>query len=272
MVKKTQSAYAVSERRACRVLSAPRATHRYESVADDQAALRSRIREIAGVHVTWGYPRIWIKLRREGWRVNRKRVYRLYRAEGLCVGRHKPRRHRSSVTRPERTTATRANQSWSMDFMSDQLFDGRRFRLLTIVDDFTRESLAIEVGRRLSGDDVARVLDRIRSTRGALPEKIRVDNGTEFTSKRLDQWAYLSGVRLDFSRPGTPTDNGLIEAFNGRLRAECLNENWFLSLADAVEKIASWRLHYNTERPHSALGNLAPEEFAESTGQASLAG
>jgi len=232
-------AYGVSERHACRVLGAPRATHRYESIADDQAALRLRIREIAGVHVTWGYHRIWIKLRREGWAVNRKRVYRLYKEEGLCVGRHKPRRHKSSVTRPEQTKATCANESWSMDFMADQLFDGHRFRLLTIVDDFTRESLAIEVGQRLNGDDVARVLDRIRRTRGTLPKKIRVDNGTEFTSKRLDQWAYLSGVRLDFSRPGKPTDNGLIEAFNGRLRAECLNENWFLSLADAKEKVAA---------------------------------
>ena len=165
----------------------PRATHRYESVRDDQAVLRSRIRELAGVHVTWGYPRIWVKLRREGWAVNRKRAYRLYREEGLCVGRHKPRRHRRSVTRPELTRATRVNESWSMDFMADQLFDGRRFRLLPIVEAFTRERLAIEVGSGLRGDDVARVLDRIKLDRGALPEKIRVDNGSEFTSKRLDQ-------------------------------------------------------------------------------------
>lgn len=156
--------------------------------------------------------------------------------------------------------------------MSDQLINGRRFRLLTIVDDFTRDSLAIEVGPRLNGDDVARVLDRIKAERGSLPEKIRLDSGSEFTGKRLDQWAYLSGVRLDFSHPGTPTDNGLIEAFNGRLRAKCLNENWFLNLADAKEKIESWRRHYNEDRPHSALGNLAPKEFAASSGQASLAG
>jgi len=146
-VKRTQSAYGVSKRRACDVLRDPRAAHRYASVKNDQAVLRSRIKEIAGVHVTWGYQRIWIMLRREGWCVNRKRVYRLYREEGLCVGRHKPRRHRSSVARPQLTKSTHANESWSMDFMSDQLFDGRRFRLLTIVDDFTRESLAIEVGR-----------------------------------------------------------------------------------------------------------------------------
>jgi len=126
MVEKTRWTYGVSERRTCRVLQHPRATHRYESVKDDQATLRTRIREIAGVHVTRGYPRIWVKLRREGWAVNRKRIYRLYKEEGQCVGRHKPRRHRSSVTRPERTTATRRNESWSMDFMSDQLFDGRR--------------------------------------------------------------------------------------------------------------------------------------------------
>jgi putative transposase len=154
--------------------------------------------------------------------VNRTRIYRLYKEEGLCVGRHKPRRHRSSTTRLERSTATHANESWSMDFMSDQLLDGRRFRLLTIVDDFTRESLAIEVGQRLRGDDVARVLDRI-DARGALPEKIRVENGSEIRGKRLDQWAYVHGVCLDFSRPGKPSDNGLIEAFNGRRRAECLN-------------------------------------------------
>ncbi len=158
-----------------------------------------------------------------------------------------------------------------MDFMADELFDGRRFRLLTIVDDFTRESLAIEVGQRLTGDRVAEVLDRIGRSR-SLPERIRVDNGTEFTSKRLDQWAYLNGVQLEFSRRGKPTDNGLIESFNGRLRAECLNENWFLSLDDARSKVESWRRHYNGERPHSALGYLAPEEFAASTGQACLAG
>ena len=157
MVTRTQAAYAVSERRACQVLGAPRATHRYASVRDDQASLRARIRELASVHVTWGYQRIWVKLRREGWPVNRKRIYRLYREEGLCVGRHKPRRHRASVTRPERAAASRVNESWSMDFMSDQLFDGRRIRLLTIVDDFTRESLAIEVGPRLTSDDVVRV-------------------------------------------------------------------------------------------------------------------
>ena len=153
----------------------------------------------------------------------------------------------------------------------EELFDGRRFRLLTIVDDFTRESLAVEIGQRLTAERVAEVLDRIRCVRG-LPDRIRVDNGTEFTSKRLDQWAYLTGVKLEFSRRGKPTDNGLIEAFNGRLRAECLNENWFLSLDDARSKVESWRRHYNGERPHSALGNLAPREFAASSSRVGMAG
>ena len=261
----------MSERRTCRVFEFSRSSLRYQSVADDQAYLRRRIREIAESRVSWGYPRIWVQLRRDGWMVNRKRVYRLYRQEGLCMKRRKPRRHRSSPTREVRPQAHRINESWSMDFMADQLFDGRRFRLLTIVDDFTRESLAIEVGQRLTGERVAEVLDRIGRVRG-LPDRIRVDNGTEFTSRRLDQWAYLNHVQLAFSRRGKPTDNGLIEAFNGRLRAECLNEHWFLSLEDARQKVESWRRHYNDDRPHSALGSLAPREFAASSGQASLAG
>jgi len=148
-----------------------------------------------------------------------------------------------------------------MDFMSDELFDGRRIRLLTLVDNFTRESLAIEVNDRIGGHKVVEVLMQIGKER-KLPSTIRVDNGPEFISKALDQWAYLNGVKLDFSRPGKPTDNGLIEAFNGRLRQECLNESWFLSLEDAREKVESWRQQYNKERPHRALGNLTPLEYA----------
>ena len=147
-----------------------------------------------------------------------------------------------------------------MDFMSDELFDGRRIRLLTIVDNFTRESLAIKVAACIGGQGVVEVLHQLMQ-RHRLPKSIRVDNGPEFTSKCLDQWAYLNGVELDFSRPSKPTDNAFIESFNGRLRQECLNENWFLSLEDASEKVESWRRHYNGERPHSALGNLSPREF-----------
>lgn len=189
-------AYDVSERRTCLTFCLARSTIRYRSVADKQVSLRMRIREIAEVRVSWGYPRIWVQLRREGWLVNRKRVYRLYRQEGLCMKQQKPQRHRSSSTRIPPPTADRVNESWSMDFMADELFDGRRFRLLTIVDDFTRESLAVEVGQRLTGAHVVEVLDRIGRVRDLL-ERIRVDNGTEFTSKRLDQWAYSKRRRDD---------------------------------------------------------------------------
>jgi putative transposase len=151
------------------------------------------------------------------------------------------------------------NDGWSMDFMSDELCSGQRIRLLTLVDNFTRESLAIEVDTHLGGHRVAEVLQRLASLR-ALPRTIRVDNGPEFISKALDQWAYLNGVELDFSRPGKPTDNAFIEAFNGRLREECLNENWFLSLEDAREKVEAWKEEYNRQWPHSSLGNLSPKD------------
>ena len=173
----------------------------------------------------------------------------------------KPKRHVSRQRREERPVAAGVDESWSMDFMSDELLDGRRIRFLTIVDNFTRESLAIRVEGSIRGQDIVVALQRLKEQL-RLPRTIRVDNGPEFTSKRLDQWAYLNGVELDFSRPGKPTDNAFIEAFNERFRQECLNENWFLSLADAEEKVESWRKHYNGERPHSALGNLSPREFA----------
>ncbi len=150
-----------------------------------------------------------------------------------------------------------------MDFMSDQLFQGQRFRLLTLVDNFTRESLAVEVGQRLKGDDVGKVLERVSQGRET-PQAIRVDNGPEFISRSLDLWAYWNGVKLDFSRPGKPTDNAFIESFNGKLRQECLNQHWFLSLEDAAKKVECWRREYNQQRPHRALGNVPPMEFATS--------
>lgn len=220
-----------------------------------------RIREIAATRVRYGYLRIHVLLLREGWRINRKRVYRIYTEEGLQMRRRVPRRHVSSRRRVERPLAKRANEIWSMDFMSDGLGDGRKIRVLTIVDNFTRESLAGEVSQRFSGHDVARVLTRISAGRG-LPRSIRVDNGPEFISRALDQWAYLNKVELDFSRPGKPTDNALIESFNGRLRQECLNQNWFMSLDDARRIVQTWRQEYNEDRPHGSLGNLAPREFA----------
>jgi putative transposase len=244
-------------------------THCYESTKDEQAALRMRLKELAATRVHYGYRRLHVLLRREGWAVNAKRVYRIYREENLSLRTKTPRRRVSCRTRIDRPEATRINDCWAMDFMTDELFDGRRIRLLTIVDHFTRESLAVDVGQRFRGRDVVDVLKRIGEHR-KLPQTIRVDNGPEFTSKVLDQWAYANQVTLDFSRPGKPTDNAFIESFNGRVRAECLNENGFLSLEDAKTKIDSWRDDYNTQRPHSALGNLAPREFA-SSGQARLA-
>jgi putative transposase len=165
----------------------------------------------------------------------------------------------------KRVTATHPNECWSMDFMTDELYNGQRIRLLTLVDNYTRESLAVEVDQHLGGQRVAEILTLAVLERGK-PEKIRMDNGPEFTSKRLDRWAYLNQVELDFSRPGKPMENAFIEAFNGRLREECLNQSWFLSLDDAREKVETWRQEYNSNRPHGSLGNLAPEEFAETVG------
>lgn len=263
--------YEVSERRACRVLGFPRSSHRYESVRDDRAELRIRLRDLAASRVHYGYIRLHTLLRREGWHVNRKLVYRLYTEEGLQLRRKRPRRNRSCQVRVARAAATKVNENWSMDFMADQLFSGQRFRLLTLVDNFTRESLAIRVGKRLTGDHVVEILEEVTKQRG-VPSTIRVDNGPEFISKSLDWWSYFNGVKLDFSRPGKPTDNAYIESFNGRLRQECLNEHWFLSLADAQERIDVWKKDYNEQRPHSALGNRTPREFAKDFfGQASLA-
>jgi len=164
-----------------------------------------------------------------------------------------------TVTPPQQT-----NETWSMDFMSDQLYSGRSIRMLTLVDNYSRECLALRVGVSLTGEDVVAILNEVIRERGA-PRSIQVDNGTEFTSVAMDRWAYWNGVTLDFSRPGKPQDNALIEAFNSRFRQECLNEHWFLSVADAQGKVEAWRKHYNAERPHSALGNLAPEDFARAS-------
>ncbi len=261
-MKRLQAAYQVSERRACRVIGVSRATHRYQSCRDQRAELRIRLRDLAASRVRYGYRRLHVLLQRAGWQVNHKLVYRLYVEEGLQMRTKTPRRHKSCRSRVKRPQAATTNESWSMDFMSDQLFDGRRFRLLTLVDNFTRESLAIRAGQRFTGDDVVAVLEAVRQRRGAVPESIRVDNGPEFISKSLDWWACFNGVTLDFSRPGKPTDNAIIESFNGRLRQECLNQHWFLDLADAAEKSEAWRKDYNRVRPHGSLAGQTPIEFA----------
>ncbi len=256
-----QGSYDVSERRACYALAFGRSSHRHISKQDGQAELRMRIREIAAVRVRYGYRRICVLLRREGWTVNYKRVYRLYCDEGLNLRAKRPKRRVSSAHRVERTAASTINECWSMDFVSDSLFNGRRFRALTIVDNFSRECLWIEAAQNLRGEEVVGVLDHIKQSRG-VPRSIRCDNGPEFISKVLDRWAYENGVTLDYSRPGKPTDNAFVESFNGSFRDECLNVNWFLSMEDARDKIEAWRVDYNEYRPHSSLDEMTPSDFA----------
>jgi putative transposase len=253
--------YQVSQGRACRVARVPVSTFRYQSTQEPRTALRLRIREIARVRIRYGYRKIRVLLKREGWNVGKKLVYRLYREEGLTL-RYKPRRRRcAAANRRERSKATAPDQAWSLDFVADQLADGRRFRALTIVDVFTRESLAIEAGQSLKGADVVRVLSRICLKRGA-PKTLFCDNGSEFTSQAMDLWAYHAGVQIDFSRPGKPTDNAYVESFNGTLRSECLDAHWFASLAEARQVIEAWRQEYNESRPHRALGERTPNEIA----------
>ena len=216
---------------------------------------------MAGVRVRYGYRRLHVLLRREGWRVNDKRVYRLYRLEGLSL-RLKSKKKRASAVRVPLPQPSSALESWSMDFMTDSLVDGRKFRLLTIVDNFSRVSPAIEVDFSLTGQRVVEALEHLRNCYG-LPKSIRVDNGTEFASKVVDEWAYRKGIKLEFSRPGKPMDNGYIESFNGKLRAECLNQNWFESIEEARGKVEQWRVEYNEYRPHSALGQQTPRAFEQ---------
>lgn len=256
-----EQSFAVSERRACEAVCLWRSTHRYQSMTDGQAVLRMRIKEIAGVRVRYGYKRIHVLLQREGWQINHKRVYRLYREEGLNLRANKSKKRARAVKWRCRREAQALNDNWSMDFMSDALYNGRRFRALTIVDNVSRECLGIRADQSIKGEHVADMLDEIVEYRG-VPKSIRLDNGPEFVSKALDKWAYENRVELEFSRPGKPIDNAFIESFNGSFRDECLNTNWFLSLDDAQDKIEAWRQDYNNFRPHSSLGNLTPMEYA----------
>jgi putative transposase len=255
-------AFAVSVRHACALLDVNRKSFYHVRLRKDDLILRQRIKEIANLRVRYGYRRIQVLLQREGWRVNHKRVRRIYREEGLSMRLRPPKRRRSAVVRSERPIAAAANESWSMDFMHDVLSDGRKIRLLTIVDNFTRENVALEVDFGFKAAQVVEVLRRVSAER-QVPQRIRVDNGPEFVSKQLDQWAYWNKVELDFSRPGKPTDNAFIESFNNRVRQELLNPNWFSSLFDAQARAAAWRQDYNANHPHSSLGNLSPAAFAK---------
>lgn len=252
--------FQVSCVRACRLAQFSRAAWYRRGQARDQSALRLRIRDLAHARPRFGYRRLWVLLRREGWRVNHKRVRRLYRLDGLQVRMRVRRRkhmalHRGPAPRPAGPT-----ERWAMDFVHDALADGRPFRILTVVDQWSRQSPLLEVAARMSGQTVSEALDRVLDGEPR-PRSITVDHGTEFQSRALEDWAYRRGVQLDFIRPGKPVENAFIEAFNGRLRDECLNVHQFASLADAKAKIETWRLDYNQGRPHSSLGDLTPNEF-----------
>ncbi len=218
------------------------------------------LRELAASREQYGYRRLTVLLRREGRTVNAKKVYRLYREEGLQV-RTKKRVKRAAHVRVALATATRPNQGWSRDCVSDRFVDQRWFRILTVLDQFTKEGLCTHADRKQSGSKVVEQLNKLVTMRGA-PDSITIDNGSEFAGREMETWAYENGVKLDFIRPGKPVQNGFIESFNGRLRDECLNSEMFFELNDAREKIECWRQDYNTNRPHSALGDRTPEEFA----------
>ena len=251
----------ISERRACQLVGLSRTVLHYESKAQPaNLKLQARLIELAGERRRFGYRRLHALLRREGVLANHKRIYRLYREAGLAVRRRK-RRHGVAVERQRLESSLGLNQVWSMDFVSDALANGRRIKVLTIVDDFSKEAVDLVADFGISGMYVTRVLDQAARFRG-YPRAIRTDQGPEFTGKALDQWAYKHGVQLKMIQAGKPTQNAFIESFNGRFRDECLNDHWFTSLAEARILIAAWRQDYNQCRPHSALGYQTPAEFA----------
>jgi putative transposase len=253
--------FEVSQRRACQVIGADRTSMRYRSVRPDDVALRARLRELAAVRRRFGYRRLWLLLRREGVLVNRKKLRRLYREERLQV-RRRGGRKRALGTRSPITMPLGPNQRWSLDFVSDTLADSRRFRMLAVVDDFTRECLTLVADTSLSGIRVGRELDAIIARRGS-PQTIVSDNGTEFTSMAILRWSQEAGIDWHYIAPGKPTQNAFIEGFNGRLRDELLNETLFSSLDHAHEALADWKDDYNTVRPHSAIGNVPPAIYAK---------
>lgn len=264
--KKAAATYAeehfdVSERRACRLLKLSRTAKRHKSIRIDDPELVERIKELAEKRRRWGYRRLFDRLTREGVKMNEKKFRRIYREQKLSLKIRKRSKLRTQPRSPM-PPPNGPNERWSMDFVSDQLGpSGRRFRVLTVIDEFTRECVALFADFSITGERVTRVLDELSRT----PNSIVIDNGTEFTGRAMDTWAHQKNVKLDFTRPGKPNDNAFIESFNGRFRDECLNENWFVSLEDVRRTIEDWRIDYNENRPHSSLGNLTPKEFADQT-------
>jgi len=258
------SHYRTTRRRACRIVGQHRSVQYYRSRKDPKIALRARMRELAQVRIRYGYRRLHVLLRREGWSLGKDQTYRLYTEECLQLRSKRPRRRKMAVARRERYVPKRPNQAWSMDFVADQLVDGTRFRALTIVDVYTREALDIVVGQRLRAEHVVEACNRLAARRGS-PVRIFVDNGSEFSGRLFDLWAYHRKASIDFNRPGKPTDNCFVETFNGSLRDECLNVHWFETIDEARAKIEAWRVEYNESRPHQALNELTPAEFAAQT-------
>ena len=249
-----------SQRRACALIGIAPKTYRYVTARGDDRELRERLRRLAGKRRRFGYRRLHILLRREGIELNHKKLFRIYREERLVV-RRRGGRKRALGTRAPMTLPQTANQRWSLDFVSDVLADGRRFRVLVIVDDFTRECLALVIDTSISGRRVARELDAIVAARGK-PLMIVSDNGTELTSHAILRWQQECGVGWHYIAPGKPIENAFVESFNGRFRDECLNEHLFRGLPMAHRIIEAWRRDYNACRPHTSLGGLAPNEFA----------
>lgn len=260
----------VSQRKACGLVDVSRTVFRYVpkwSALNEK--IRSRMRDLAAQHKRMGLWQMVRIIRREEGLVNHKRIERLYRLEGLRLSVRR-RKKLKSVTRMELPVPTKKNERWSMDFVQDKLWSGRRFRCLNIVDMFTRQCLAIEVDTSIGGIRVKRVLERLVADYGK-PETIVVDNGPEFISQHVDEWAYRNGVELAFIRPGKPTDNAYIESFNGKFREECLNSHYFSTLAEARLMIENWRIEYNSVRPHRSLKGLTPEQaFKNFTGITNL--
>ena len=261
VVSYTQNNYPVSERRACRLFRLSRTVSRYQSKRSDDPKIIARIKELAETRRRFGYRRLFTLLKREGIKMNQKKFRRIYREQKLSLKFRKGKKIKSMPRAPIELPKAR-NQRWSMDFMSDALGPtGRRFRVLTVVDDFTRECVLLYADFSIPGSVVTKALDSV----GELPKIFNIDNGSEFTGKAMDTWAFEKGIKLDFIRPGKPNENAFIESFNGKLRDECLNENWFVSLEEVRRTIEAWRIDYNENRPHSSLGDLTPKEFAAQT-------
>lgn len=260
--------WAVSIRRACGALRFDRSSYHYKSRRTDPAALKARIKEICETRVRYGYRRVHVVLNREGWDVSIRKTYNVYRAMGLQLRNKTPKRRVKAKLREDRAAAVGPNDVWAMDFVHDQLALGQKLRILTVVDTHSRFCPVLDARFSYHARDVVHTLEKVCEKVG-YPKTIRVDNGSEFVSRDLDLWAYAKEVTLDFSRPGKPTDNGFIEAFNSKFRSECLNAHWFMSLADANEKLEGWRRHYNDDRPHSAIGYNVPSALHFPDGAAS---